>query len=864
MSVAQPGDAFDTGAFSNLSPEQASPIILDASGGGDVVVPGGHFILVADYARSGPDLVLTGPDSPGVVVRDFFATDAPPSLYTEGGSLVPGDLATRLAGPLAPGQYVQAGSLAPGEAIGTVDEISGDVVAVRADGSRVPLGDGDSVFQGDVLETGDDGLVQIVLADRSEFALEENGRMVLDELVFDGSGGGSLSVSIVQGVFAFVSGDIAKTGEDAMTIRTPVATLGIRGTEGAGKVDSQGEDNFFTVLKGIIAVINSAGITLLDQVNATTAVANFFSSPEVAEVLTPAALENLFGAKIFTAIQAAQGRAQEREQQQLQEQENEGQSDDDGADAGDDEDAGDPEDGADEGALDEAGQGEGEEGDGDAEDEDADAEDDEDAEPDADGDADGEDASDADPDEDAPDDADADGPDASDDGADSGDGDAEQLSEIAPEAGESTSGPITITLDLGELGLDAPGDLVITIGPGGELEIDFADAGGDDDGSFDDGGGGDDDDDFDFGGDDDNSEQDLPPPVDDTPPPPQVFFDGTDDADDLLGNSSDNFIDGFDGDDTLEGAEGDDTIDGGGGDDTVVWFDGDGDDSINGGAGTDTLSFEAGTGADTLSITDDGTGIVDLSHVGSTVADLTIDNVEAIEIDTLGGNDTLTIGDLAATDISNNSITFIGGAGNDLLDASAATKRVVGFGDGGDDTLIGGSADDLLEGGADDDTVIGGAGDDTVEGDAGDDIVKGDAGDDVMEGGAGADTLEGGTGDDIMVGGTEADTLSGDAGADTLSGGSGDDTLLGGAGADSLLGAGGADTLDGGTGDDIISGGADDDLIEYADAEGDDSVDGGTGTDRMEVTGATGGLVIASTPTLAATPSLPAAPPPSP
>ena len=45
---------------------------------------------------------------------------------------------------------------------------------------------------------------------------------------------GSLSrpaaFSVLQGQFAFISGAIANVGPDAMTIRTPVGTLGIRGT----------------------------------------------------------------------------------------------------------------------------------------------------------------------------------------------------------------------------------------------------------------------------------------------------------------------------------------------------------------------------------------------------------------------------------------------------------------------------------------------------------------------------------------------------------------------------------------------------------------------------------------------------------
>ena len=53
--------------------------LLDAQGAAELVVPGGHMLLVADYARDGSDLVLTGPDGAQVLVRDYFAEAEPPS-----------------------------------------------------------------------------------------------------------------------------------------------------------------------------------------------------------------------------------------------------------------------------------------------------------------------------------------------------------------------------------------------------------------------------------------------------------------------------------------------------------------------------------------------------------------------------------------------------------------------------------------------------------------------------------------------------------------------------------------------------------------------------------------------------------------
>ena len=44
-----------------------------------------------------------------------------------------------------------------------------------------------------------------------------------------------MAVDMLEGAFSFVSGEIAKTGPDAMKVTTPVATIGIRVTTVAGK-----------------------------------------------------------------------------------------------------------------------------------------------------------------------------------------------------------------------------------------------------------------------------------------------------------------------------------------------------------------------------------------------------------------------------------------------------------------------------------------------------------------------------------------------------------------------------------------------------------------------------------------------------
>ncbi|MGY9016110.1 MAG: hypothetical protein ACKVG9_12710, partial [Rhodospirillales bacterium] len=128
-------------------------------------------------------------------------SDILPGMGTfEGGYIVEGDPATT--------EPITAGSSQP---IGTVESSSGSVTVQHADGTSEQLEAGSPIFQGDQLETGDDGSVGVVLADWTSFSMAEGGKMVMDEMVYDPSTQeSSIGINAVQGVFTFVSGQIAK------------------------------------------------------------------------------------------------------------------------------------------------------------------------------------------------------------------------------------------------------------------------------------------------------------------------------------------------------------------------------------------------------------------------------------------------------------------------------------------------------------------------------------------------------------------------------------------------------------------------------------------------------------------------------
>lgn len=263
-------------------------LIVPTPGDSDIVVPGGAFLLTADYARNGDDLVLEGLGSPPVIIRDYFELADPPALSTGQGATISADLAAKLAGPLAPAQFAQAatsdptavqvaqaGAPDPAEAVGQVTQVTGTVRATRANGIEQELAEGDPIFQNDVLQTGPSASLAIQFVDDTLFSLGADARLVVDQVVFNpGGGGNELSLSLVQGAFSFLSGQIAPADGPGMAITSPVATIGIRGTTGAGEFLATIQQFIVSLLEGLdgelgaIDVFNNVSLqTLADALD---------------------------------------------------------------------------------------------------------------------------------------------------------------------------------------------------------------------------------------------------------------------------------------------------------------------------------------------------------------------------------------------------------------------------------------------------------------------------------------------------------------------------------------------------------------------------------------------------------------------
>jgi hypothetical protein len=103
--------------------------------------------------------------------------------------------------------------------------------AIERGTARVPARPGLLLNPGDRLVTGKDGRISLSFIDNTRFSVGPNSRVSVSEFAYDRTRQqGKFLTQVDRGSLAIVSGHIAKSGRDAMKVRTPNSLLGVRGT----------------------------------------------------------------------------------------------------------------------------------------------------------------------------------------------------------------------------------------------------------------------------------------------------------------------------------------------------------------------------------------------------------------------------------------------------------------------------------------------------------------------------------------------------------------------------------------------------------------------------------------------------------
>jgi Ca2+-binding RTX toxin-like protein len=276
----------------------------------------------------------------------------------------------------------------------------------------------------------------------------------------------------------------------------------------------------------------------------------------------------------------------------------------------------------------------------------------------------------------------------------------------------------------------------------------------------------------------------------------QLTIDGGAGNDTITGSDGADVLIGGDGNDVITGGRGNDVAFLGSGNDTFIWNPGDGSDTVEGQDGTDTLVFNGSNANENIDLSANGGRVRLFRDVGNVTMDL--NSIEHIEVNALGGADTITVNDLTGTGVTQIALDLASPAGSNTGDGQADNVIVNGTA-GNDKISIASSGSSVLVNGLAAQVTIAGA-------EASNDslVINGLAGDDTID----ASRLRAGHVNLTINGGDGNDTITGSAGNDTVIGGRGNDIAFLGAGNDTFV-------WNPGDGSDVVEGQAGFDTLQF-------------------------------------------------
>jgi hypothetical protein len=151
------------------------------------------------------------------------------------------------------GSNAGGGSAQPkiGNTVTTVDQVEGET-----EKGKQTITTGTFIYADEVVRTGTTGKAQLLFADRTNLTVAPMTEVHLDKFVYDPNGGGQGNVVLVAtaGSFRFITGLLP---HEDYEIKTPFATMGIRGTEFIVVISATGLQ--IQVLSGVVVVTTISG-----------------------------------------------------------------------------------------------------------------------------------------------------------------------------------------------------------------------------------------------------------------------------------------------------------------------------------------------------------------------------------------------------------------------------------------------------------------------------------------------------------------------------------------------------------------------------------------------------------------------------
>ena len=135
---------------------------------------------------------------------------------------------------------------------------------------------------------------ELTFEDKTTVKLTEPSKMIIDDFVYDPKKGtGKLAVNMALGTARYASGQIAKNNPQQVAIKTPTATIAVRGTDFSMTVDELGRSLVMLLpscdnkgcVTGAIEVSNLSGVVILDVPYQATMVSSLSTPPSKPAVI---------------------------------------------------------------------------------------------------------------------------------------------------------------------------------------------------------------------------------------------------------------------------------------------------------------------------------------------------------------------------------------------------------------------------------------------------------------------------------------------------------------------------------------------------------------------------------------------------
>jgi hypothetical protein len=104
-------------------------------------------------------------------------------------------------------------------------------VSALANGDSRELKQGDFVFVNDEILTGDRSFAVLQFTDGAKVTVRPSSKLIIETYLYAGNDGDESTLNLVSGGLRVITGAMAKTNPENYKVRTPVALMGVRGTE---------------------------------------------------------------------------------------------------------------------------------------------------------------------------------------------------------------------------------------------------------------------------------------------------------------------------------------------------------------------------------------------------------------------------------------------------------------------------------------------------------------------------------------------------------------------------------------------------------------------------------------------------------